>query len=304
MPDSNAPDLPPAQGEAASAGSTESKTKAPSRILVMMRDPFVLTVTALAVVLNVVATVSAASDGEGDGLAGNGMFAAPIIATLLVVLQVAWRRDGHIADAFVRAMVYSAAVSLLCALASLVTTWVPAVAEAMAASRRPSGFHYWFEEPHPFVLPFFGGWLLGMIAGLVGCLLVILFFAYRRPRDLAAANMNDLAPAYATQVRRANIALAWVLILVFLVPSLIVWGSGEAVGRSVLEAAQNTLLFFASPGRYVADAAWIVGLVLIPVGIVLVVFIVLTQRVDRAARRAAGVPVGLSAQDDDAKRSE
>lgn len=280
----------------------EAKPFPPLREL--LTNPFVLTVTVLAVILTVVSTVFAAADVDGDALIGNGMFAGPVLATFAVVLQVVWRRGGNLLDAFRRTMIYSPLVALLTAVAGYLTTWVPAVAETMAASRRPSGFHYWFEEPHPFVLPFLAGWFLGMLAGLVASLLVVLIFAYRRPQDFAAANMNDMAPRYAAQVRRANIALAWVLVLVFLIPTLIVWGGNEARGGSFTERAQNALLFFTDPGWYLADAAWVVGLVLIPVGIGLVVFIVRTQRVDRAARRAAGVPVGLTRTDDDAKRSD
>lgn len=280
----------------------EAKPFPPLREL--LTNPFVLTVTVLAVILTVVSTVFAAADVDGDALIGNGMFAGPVLATFAVVLQVVWRRGGNLLDAFRRTMIYSPLVALLTAVAGYLTTWVPAVAETMAASRRPSGFHYWFEEPHTFVLPFLAGWFLGMLAGLVASLLVVLIFAYRRPRDFAAANMNDMAPRYAAQVRRANIALAWVLVLVFLIPTLIVWGGNEARGGSFTERAQNALLFFTDPGWYLADAAWVVGLVLIPVGIGLVVFIVRTQRVDRAARRAAGVPVGLTRTDDDAKRSD
>lgn len=270
----------------------------------VLTNPFVLTVTVLAVILTIVSTVFAAADADGDALIGNGMFAGPVLATSAVVLQVVWRRGGNLLDAFRRTMIYSPVVALLTAVAGFLTTWVPAVAETMAASRRPSGFHYWFEEPHPFVLPFLAGWLLGMLAGLAASLLVVLIFAYRRPRDFAAANLNDTSPRYAAQVRRANIALAWVLTLIFLIPTLIVWGGNEARGGSLAERAQNALLFFTDPGWYLGDAAWLVGIALIPVGIGLVVFIVRTQRVDRAARRAAGLPVGLSRTDDDAKRSE
>ncbi|AZC13156.1 hypothetical protein [Microbacterium sp. ABRD28] len=285
----------------ATTGSNEPNPFPPLRHV--LSNPFVLTVTVLAVILTVVSTVFAAADADGDALIGNGMFAGPMLATFAVVTQVLWRRGGNVLDTLRRTMVYSPVVAFLTAAAGFVTTWVPSVAGAMASSRRPSGFHYWFEEPHPFVLPFLAGWFLGMLAGLVATLLVVLIFAYRRPRDFAAANMNDLSPKHAVRVRRANIALAWLLILVFLVPTLIVWGAEEARAGSILEAAQNTLLLFTDPGSYLADAAWIVGLALIPVGIGLTIFIVRTQRVDRAARRAAGVPVGLSAQDDDAERS-
>ena len=76
------------------------------------------------------------------------------------------------------------------------------------------------------------------------------------------------------------------------IPTLIVAGASESDARSIPEAAQRALLFFSEPTWYLGDVAWMLGLLLIPVGIALIFVIVRNQRVDQGARGSAGVPVG------------
>ena len=86
--------------------------------------------------------------------------------------------------------------------------------------------------------------------------------AIRKPRQLASANMLDTDPKYAAQNSAAGLAMALLLILVFLIPTLIVAFDG------------------------VAEA---VGWWLIPVGIAAVLVVGVMSKTDRKRRAAAGV---------------
>jgi hypothetical protein len=146
-----------------------------------------------------------------------------------------------------------------------IATWEPARLSAQQfPDEHDDHLSAWFQT-------FWGFDLLGAAANLggavAGFLLVTLpFFVIFRPGEYAEANMLKHGVEHRRSARISGIAMVVLLILTFLVPTLIVFGSQE-------------------------DVPWMVitGWVLVPVGVVAVVIAAAVQRPDRARRNAAGL---------------
>lgn len=263
-----------------------------------LRGALLSTLLIAAVVVSVAGALLAASDVEGDEVWGGGIIAGPAIATFIAVVALVRQAHDHLILQMVyRTVVFSLVVGLACAVAVVITSLLPYVTETVAATARPNGFHYWYgDEPHPFFLVLFAGWGLGVCAGLVAILLVVLIVAYRMPKVLADVNMTEidgLTDASLASIRRTGIAFAWLLVLVFAVPTLIVWGSETASASDLAGAFVNLPGLLTDPWRYHGDALWVIGVLLVPLGIALLAFTAMTQRADRRRRAAAEVPLGL-----------
>jgi hypothetical protein len=238
----------------------------------------------LAVAAAVLGAVLAAPDAGGDTLWGIAMIGASGAATALAVLACAFGGRFEILGVLRRVVGYSFLVALAGAVAVSVTLLVPAVSDGVARAAGEDGEHYWFGEPGLFWLTLLAGWGLGLCAGLVALLATFVILAHRRPRASAREDQDDTAPEHAATRRRAGIAFAWLLVLVFAVPTLVVVGAENARGDDPWEALRNLPGLATDPVAVLGDLALVVGLLLIPVGLGLVRFVV------RARRTVAGVP--------------
>ncbi len=269
-------------------------------VLDPVRRPSVWVLAGLTVLIAVLATLAAAPDPGGDNPLSLLQYTGPAIPTAVSVLLLA-RRADFFTQGIVRVFGLGTVFGVLGAVTVFATTWVPPVArtiEAASAGRR----HLALEGAHPFFEPLLGGIGSGILGGLAALVLTLPVVAHTRPQLFASLNMNDLDARLADRVRRANIALAWLIVLVFAVPALMVVGSGEAVARDIPAAFTNLPLLFRLPQVFWGDALWVLGLLLIPVMVWLTWYVVRNQRVDRGRRERAGVPVGreFGAGDDDA----
>ena len=78
-------------------------------------------------------------------------------------------------------------------------------------------------------------------------------------------------------------------VLVFVVTSLIFFGSREARSATVIDAFANIPHYLQDPLGYLGDIAWVLGMLSIPFGIWLVVSTVRVQRPDLELRAERGV---------------
>jgi hypothetical protein len=262
--------------------------------------PLVVVTLAASVLLAVLGTLDAARDPQGDRLWGALSVGAPVLATVVGVLSATFSRNGGPMPALRNVLLVPLVAGPLCALAVTVTVHLPPVhRELVAAWTSGKGFHYWFPSDTPLLgqslgLTLLAGAFLGMLAGLAVFVVVTLpVLALWRPVVVVEQNLMDTSPGAAATNRRAVRTLALLLFLVFAVPTCFVVGSGAARADGLLEAFANLDDFLAEPGRYWADLVWVVGLLLVPVGLLAVVLTMLWQRPDLERRAAAGVPVGL-----------
>lgn len=234
-----------------------------------LRSVPVLVLIVLALGLAVIGTIAAAPDASGDNPLGMLIYVGPAIPSAAGVLLLSGRED-FFGQAFVRMFVLGPVLGVVSAVTVFATTWMPPVARTIREAGA-SGTHLGLESPHPFVEPLLGGVFSAIAGGLLAIPVLLVVTASRAPRRFARSNMNDLDERTFAQVRRANIALAWVILLAFAIPALL-----------LVEV----------------DGLWIAGVALIPVGLALVWYVITHQRVDRDRRRDAGVSVGLEASPD------
>ena len=215
----------------------------------------------LGVVVTVYAVVDAASDPYGDSPWGNGMLAGPSLVVGFATIQLLWKgNENLIAQWGARIFGLNVIATALCSLAFTIAYF------ATPITLGRNGFHYWFGEGFAIFFPLLLGFGAALLVGLVLFVAVLLpFMAIARSRELTAANQLDTDPKYAGRNQRALIAMSVMLILVFAIPSLIVFG----------DDARNEV------------AVWI-GVALIPVGVALVVYVAVVQRTDRRLRAASG----------------
>src|SRR5690606_10747980 len=116
------------------------------------------------------------------------------------------------------------------------------LANTIAATTEPSGFHYYFAERdgHPLmqvlVLGGLANTFIAMLVGLALSVFIVLpWFAFARPREFMRANHYDGSDDAAPANTIASRTLAVLIMLVFAVPTLIVYGSGEARARNLAE---------------------------------------------------------------------
>ncbi len=214
---------------------------------------------AVAVALTVYAVIDAAADFYGDRIWGNGMLIGPSLVVAFATVQLVWKgTDAVLQQWQARVFGLNLIATVACSLAFAITY------PFITVQYGKGGFQYWLGEGWAtIVFPSLLGFGFALLAALVGFVFIVIpFLAIATPRRLAKANMLDPNPKFEAQNGRAGLAMALLLILVFLVPTLIVAFDG------------------------VAET---IGWVLIPVGIAAVIFIAATQRTDRKRRAAAGV---------------
>jgi len=214
---------------------------------------------AVAVAITVFAVIDAAADYYGDRPWGNGMLIGPALVVAWSTIQLMWKgTDAVLQQWQARVFGLNLIATVACTLAFAVT--YPSV----TVQYGKGGYQYWLGEGWAtIVFPSLLGFGFALLAALVGFVFILVpFMAIRAPRRLASANMLDTDPKYAAQNSAAGLAMALLLILVFLIPTLIVAFDG------------------------VAEA---VGWWLIPVGIAAVLVVGVMSKTDRKRRAAAGV---------------
>ncbi len=214
---------------------------------------------AVAVAITVYAVIDAASDYYGDRIWGNGMLIGPSLVVAFATVQLVWKgTDAVLQQWQARVFGLNFIATVACSAAFALT--YPFVTVVYGKN----GYQYWLSEGWAtIVFPSLLGFGFALLAALVGFIVIVLpFLAIAMPRRLAKANMLDPDPKYDAQNSRAGLAMALLIILVFLIPTLIVAFDG------------------------IAET---IGWWLIPAGIAAVIFIGATQKTDRKRRAAAGV---------------
>lgn len=254
------------------------------------------TLIALSVPFTAFAVFQAAGDPSGDSLWGVAFFLAPAVITGYAVLEMLWTRAHLINAAAFRMTAIPAVAAAVSTVTIAVTYALPALQAVLARTRRDDGGHYWLgaEIGNPWLLTLTAGFAAGALAGLlVWVVIVTPVAAIRRPREFADANMMSTESKDFENNRRAGIALSFLLILIFAIPTLTVVGSHNATADDVVELFADLGWTVSAPSENLGEIAWLLGLLLIPLAVWLTWYVWKTQRVDRARRAAAGVPMGL-----------
>lgn len=253
---------------------------------------------ALAVVFSVACLIIATGDVNGDSWWSSGFMWAAAIPTAWAVLQPLWRPDPLIPAIFaalLRTIVIPVIVAPIIAIVNSVVILLPPVAQLIRNSARPDGWHYYF--PADSGLPIFQTLVLGGLMGIIVAMLlglalsvavVLPWVAFLRPREFAKSNQLDTSEENANANSTAGKFFAIMILLVFLIPGLIIFGSRNSVAGDIGELWTTWTLLFSNPERYWGDAMWMAGLALIPIGVITVIVVKLMQRPDHAARAASG----------------
>lgn len=251
---------------------------------------------AVSVPATVIAMLQAARDPHGDTLWGLLMFIPPGVVTAYAVIELLWAPSRLLAGAMFRMLAIPGAAAVVSTVTIAIAYALPPVQQVLAETRDSDGWHYWLgaDEGNPWLLAFLAGYGLGALVGLVAWVFVVLpVTAFRRPREFAETNMMSTKREDLEHNRRAGIAISFLLILIFAIPSLIVGGAATATAGDVVELFADAGWVLQDPLENLGEIAWFIGLLLIPVAVWLLWYVYMTQRVDRAARAASGMPMGL-----------
>jgi hypothetical protein len=212
----------------------------------------------IAVAGTVFAVIDASSDVYGDRPWGNGLLVGPSIVVGFATVQLVWKStDAVLLQWGARVFGLNLIATVACSAAFALT--YPFVTVQYGTG----GFQYWLGEGWAtIVFPSLLGFAFALLTTMA-CFVVIVmpYLALAKPRRLAAANMLDTDPSYEARNRVAGLVMVALIILVFLIPTLIIAFDGVAE---------------------------IVGWVLIPVGVVAMIVVAVTQKTDRARRAASG----------------
>ena len=136
-----------------------------------------------------------------------------------------------------------------------------------------------------------GAMVFAMLIGLLLTVLLLLpTLAWLKPIATARSNMllTDTAEDRVA-AKRAIRMIAGIFVLVFVVTSLIFFGSREARSATVIDAFANIPHYLQDPLGYLGDIAWVLRVLSIPFGIWFVVSTVRVQQPDLELRAERGV---------------
>lgn len=263
-------------------------------------DPVLLVLVVLSIGLAVWGAWRAATDPSDDGgFVGFLLMGTAIIPTAWSVLRVVWSEDASVAIivALFRSVMVPLAVCWPPAIATAVTVHLPVAREQIAATQGEDGWRYFFGERdgslivQTLVMGGLLGLILGILVGLVLSVFVVLpILAWFRPLGAAKSNMLLTETKEDQRVAKSSIRmLSVILMMAFGIPTLMIFGREERAGNSVLETFANVPRFFVEPDYYYGDVMFVVGLLGIPFGIWLVIWLKRTQRPDLAKRAEYGV---------------
>lgn len=244
--------------------------------------------TGVAAILMVITVVNAAGDPGGDGGILSAFLFPASVPTAWAVLQPIWTRYRDAPSIYVslsRTLIVPLIVGPIMAVVGAITVITPAVADTIAATTGPGGFHYYFAERdgaplfQVLVLGGLANTFIAMLVGLALCIFVVLpWFAFARPRKFMRANNYDDSDQAAPSNTIASRTFAVLIMLVFAVPTLIVYGSGESRADNLGELFGTWWRVFTEPRSYYGDFLWMLGLALIPLAIAATAVTALLQR--------------------------
>jgi len=293
----------PSSGRADGGGMTGSgeESKQPVDLDWLRRtiDLPVVLLTILSAVLAVVGIYRAAGDGPGDlSFTLSLGFIGACLPTAWAVLRGLWNPDPVVPanmNALLRTLVVPFLTVWVPTLCATVTVLLPPVNHLIESERRPNGWHYTFatEDGAPWfvALVMFGliALLFAMLGGLMLAVFVVLpVLAFIRPKEAAAGNQLDTSDEAMKSNTLGSKVIAVLVMLAFAVPGFIVFGAEYGQSSSVGEAFSNSLKFFSDPAYYWGDLMRVVGILLIPVGVVALVVAKMVQKPNHAARAATG----------------
>lgn len=266
-------------------------------------DPVFLGLAALTIPLAVWGVLRTAADPNDQGsLTAFLLLCTPIVPTIWSVLKPLWSENADVAImvALARTGIMPFFVAWPATLAIAVTVHLPAISAQIAATQDASGSRYFFGEQdgsllmQSLALTGIMGVALPMLAGLVLCVFVVIpTLAWWKPIGAARSNMlltdskEDRAAA-SVSIR----ALSIFLMVTFAAPTLIIFGIEKAYAMSWTEAFANIPNFFVTPSYYYGDFMWVLGILMIPVGVALILRLLMVQRPDIEKRAQYGVNSG------------
>lgn len=300
MPEQSEQRIPRASGNAASStvGLLGQSWREIFRNSIL--DPVFIALTALTIPLAVWGVLRTASDPTDHGaLTSFLLLCTPIIPIIWSVLQPLWSENADVAImvALTRTGVMPFLVAWPPTIAVAVTVHLPAVAGQIVGTREADGWRYFFgEEAGSLLVQSLGltgimGVALPMLAGLVLCVFVVLpVLAWWQPTAAAKSNMLRTDTKADRAAAKVSIrALSIFLMVTFAAPTLIIFGKEEASATSLIRAFANLPKFFVDPAFYFGDLMWAIGVVLIPVGALVILRLFKVQRPDIEKRARFGV---------------
>lgn len=244
--------------------------------------------TGVAAILMVLTVFHAAGDTGGDGGVLSAFLFPASVPTVWAVLQPIWTRYRDVPSIYMslrRTLFVPLIVGPIVAIVGAITVMTPAVTDTIAATTGPGGFHHYFAERdgYPLVQVLILGGLantfIAMLIGLALSVFVVLpWFAFARPREFMRANNYDDSDEAAPANTIASRTFAVLIMLVFAVPTLIVYGSGEARADNLGELFGTWWRVFTDPEVYFGDFLWMLGVALIPLAVVATVITAAVQR--------------------------
>lgn len=215
------------------------------------------------------------------------------------MIRVIWSESATVAImiALVRTVVVPIFVAWPPAIVAAIAVHTPVIRAQIASSQGEDGWRYFFGERDGSLLgQTLGlgglvGMLFAMLTGLVLSVFVVLpALAWLKPIEAAKSNMllTD-TPENRTASRIGIRLLSIVLMLAFAVPTLIIFGAEESSASSLFEAFTRVPRFFIEPRYYYGDLLWVFGVLLVPLGVLVILWLLRVQRPDLAARAELGV---------------
>lgn len=266
-------------------------------------DPVLIALVLLSAALAVWGVWREALHPGGDALTVVLIWGSAVLPTAWSVLRVIWNEqaDGAVIVAFQRTMLVPAVVCWAPALAMAIAVHTPEIRARIEAENLVNYSNYFLASDgdsllfQTLVLCGVGAMVYAMLLGLLLTVLVVLpTLAWLKPIATARSNMLRTETAEdRVAAKRAIRMIAGIFVLVFVVTSLIFFGSREAHSASLIDAFANIPKYLRDPLAYLGDIAWVLGVLAIPFGIWLVVSTVRVQRPD-VERRAERGPSGGS----------
>lgn len=263
-------------------------------------DPVLLVLVALSIGLAAWGAWRAAADPSDES--GSTVFliiGTAIIPTAWSVLRVLWSESADVAImvALFRTVIVPIVVCWPPAIAAAITVHLPEMRAQIAATQGEDGWRYFFgERDGSLVVQTLGaggmvGLILGILVGLVLSVFVVLpILAWFKPIGAAKSNMLLTETEEDRRAAKSGIRmLSVILMMTFGIPTLMIFGREERAGNLVLQSFANVPRFFVEPDYYYGDVMFVVGLLAIPIGIWLVIWLKRTQRPDLAKRAEYGV---------------